>query len=369
MNNPNSNQIIELQVQKEDYKKTRFYSKQFNPKQLGAGQIICKINKFAFTANNITYAILGDAFKYWQFFPTGNNWGIIPVWGFADVIFSNHDDVILGEKLYGYLPFASHVILNAGRLTKTILFDVAGHRSKLNAIYNQYQRCAHDPQYDVKQENLQALFQPLFATAYLLDDFIAGKNKNDDMQIILSSASSKTALGMAILLQKNKTKRVKSYKTIGLTSKRNLEFVKSIACYDIVKTYEEINSIENVPSIYVDFAGNSLLRQQVHNHFDENLKYSCMVGAAHGKSEIIEDKLPGTKPIGFFAPLQARKKLREMGSGFAKSLKDSWDYFIPFMVKNISIHEINNKEKILEVYEDFSFGNINCSDAYILSFG
>ena len=32
--------------------------------------LLVKVTRFAFTANNITYAVLGDQLKYWQLFPT-----------------------------------------------------------------------------------------------------------------------------------------------------------------------------------------------------------------------------------------------------------------------------------------------------------
>jgi hypothetical protein len=47
------------------------------------GRIRCRIAHFAFTANNITYAVFGESMRYWQFFPADDGWGCIPVWGFA----------------------------------------------------------------------------------------------------------------------------------------------------------------------------------------------------------------------------------------------------------------------------------------------
>ena len=37
--------------------------------------LLVKIDRFAFTANNITYAVLGDQLKYWQLFPAPENFG------------------------------------------------------------------------------------------------------------------------------------------------------------------------------------------------------------------------------------------------------------------------------------------------------
>lgn len=31
-------------------------------------------------------AVMGDAVRYWEFFPADEPWGQIPVWGFAELV-------------------------------------------------------------------------------------------------------------------------------------------------------------------------------------------------------------------------------------------------------------------------------------------
>ena len=84
--------MSELQVRRDELTKTRIVdsSNSGDGTPLADGQILVKIDQFAFTANNITYGVVGDQLGYWQFFPpTGDatqGWGLIPVWGFADVV-------------------------------------------------------------------------------------------------------------------------------------------------------------------------------------------------------------------------------------------------------------------------------------------
>ena len=68
--------------------------------QLPDGALLVSIDRFAFTANNITYAVLGDQLKYWQLFPAPEGFGNIPVWGFGDVIASRHPGISQGESLF-----------------------------------------------------------------------------------------------------------------------------------------------------------------------------------------------------------------------------------------------------------------------------
>jgi hypothetical protein len=73
--------------------------------------LLIKVDRFAFTANNITYALLGDELKYWQLFPAPEGFGNIPVWGFGDVIASRHPGVPEGERVFGYFPMATHLVI------------------------------------------------------------------------------------------------------------------------------------------------------------------------------------------------------------------------------------------------------------------
>ena len=53
------------------------------------------MDKFALTANNVTYAAFGDAMHYWKFFPgPDDESGRVPVWGFADVADSRCNDTV-----------------------------------------------------------------------------------------------------------------------------------------------------------------------------------------------------------------------------------------------------------------------------------
>ena len=78
-----------------------------------------KVTRFAFTANNITYAALGDHLKYWQLFPAPEGFGIVPMWGLGEVIGSKHPRVAAGETLFGYFPMATHLVIEAARVSKT----------------------------------------------------------------------------------------------------------------------------------------------------------------------------------------------------------------------------------------------------------
>ena len=191
------------------------------------GQVRVRIESFALTANNVTYAAFGDAMDYWRFFPSGREgWGIVPVWGFASVTQSNHPGVAVGERLYGFWPMASGTVLQPVKLSPGGFADGQAHREGLHAVYNQYQRCALDPLWTAKTEDIQALLRPLFTTAWLIDDFLADNAFFGADTVLLSSASSKTASATAFHLKQRGNVEV-----IGLTAGSRREYCERLGCY------------------------------------------------------------------------------------------------------------------------------------------
>src|SRR5687768_6210832 len=95
---------------------------------LGDGQVRLRLDAFGFTANNVTYAAIGEMMHYWDFFPAADGWGRIPVWGFADVAASRHPDIRVGERFYGYFPMSTHLDVLADEVRADGFTDVTAHR-------------------------------------------------------------------------------------------------------------------------------------------------------------------------------------------------------------------------------------------------
>ena len=297
------------------------------------GEVLFHVERFAVTANNVTYAAFGDFMKYWKFFPASSEadvWGVVPVWGFGNVVASKAEGAAPGERFYGYFPMATHLVIQAATVTPTGMFDSAAHRRDLSPVYNQYVRVANDPSYSVELEGVQMLLRPLFTTSFLIDDFLAENNLFDAASVVLSSASSKTAYGAAFCLHQRGTVKV-----VGLTSERNRVFTESLGCYDQVLTYEEVASLDLEPTVYVDMSGSGTVRAAVHNHLGNMLTYDCAVGGTHWDAMAPGSgaPLPGPSPQMFFAPSQVQKRNADWGlAGFASRLAEAWTLFLASVV-------------------------------------
>lgn len=317
-----------LWVKKDELDKSEWHDVEVA--ELGDGQILLQIEKYALTANNITYAAVGDGFGYWNFFPTGDaGWGIVPVWGFAKVVESKNADINTGERVYGYLPMGSHLVVNPGSISDTGFVDMAEHRQGLAIIYNQYHRLGTE---QGGHEAERAIFQPLFTTSFLIEDFMRSSDWFDAEALVMTSASSKTSLGLA-QVAKNLSP---SIKRIGLTSNGNAGFVEQTGLYDEVLTYDQLAKADaDRPTVSVDFAGNSQLLSEVHSHWGDNLKFSSLVGATHYDERGGADDLAGPKPELFFAPTAAESLMEKVGptefrarvdAEFALFVKNASDY-------------------------------------------
>lgn len=338
---------------------------------LAQGQVLFKVNEFSFTANNITYAAMGDVLQYWKFFPAQTHgYGVIPVWGFGDVLASKCEGVNVGERFYGYYPMATHVVVEPSGVNAGSFIDGAAHRKSLSMIYNQYIRCSHDPMYSAETEALQMLLRPLFTTSFLLDDFIADNDFFGAHNVILTSASSKTALGMAFALNAHRSERDGDYQVVGLTSAANREFVEALGCYDQVLTYDDVDQLDSSDaSVIVDFAGNGELLGRMHRQLGGGLKYSCLVGASHWdqRGGLPED-LIGPAPVLFFAPSQAEKRINEWGGAvFGQKLAAVWQPFIDFVANWIVVEPASGVESVERVYREVLSGHFDPKLGYILS--
>jgi hypothetical protein len=149
----------------------------------------------------------------------------------------------------------------------------------------------------------------LFLTSFMLADFLEDNNFFGARQMMVSSASSKTAYGTAFCIEDRERIRI-----VGLTSARNAGFVRGLGCYDATIGYDDLTTLDrNKPTIYVDFSGDEMLRARVHVHFGDALVYDCFAGSAANSECLKDTALLGPTPKFYFAPVQIKKRNADWG--------------------------------------------------------
>ena len=307
--------LVTLQIDRGDFTRSRIVESPLPA--LEDGRILVKIDKFGLTANNVTYAAAGDMLGYWKFFPAQDPWGVVPVWGFGDVIESAHPEIAAGERLWGYWPMASHVVLSTGRVSPRGFHEASPHRSGLAATYNAYARTRDDPADLTAIEDRRALLFPLFATSYILCDYLADNGYFGAQDLVISSISSKTAMGLGRLVVGSGTGRPR---VIGLTSPGNADYVKRLGVCDETSTYAQVAGLDaSRPAVFVDMAGRGEVVAAVHARYGPNLKGSVAVGMTHWDTKRFANVQNSATPHKlFFAPAQLDKRDKDWGPGEAR---------------------------------------------------
>ncbi len=358
-----SESSVEFVVKRDDWQKSEVLRNPL-PQEIGSGEVLFRVDRFALTSNNITYAVIGEILGYWTFFPVAAPFGKIPAMGYADVIASRHPDVAEGERVFGFFPMATHLVIEAGEVSGGALVDMAAHRQATAPTYRQYLRAKGDALYEAGREDQIMLLRGLFITSFLVDDYLADNSNFGARTVVISSASSKTAIALAFLLSRRGDLRV-----LGLTSPRNVAFVEGLGCYGEVLTYDQIDGLPgSEPAAFVDLAGNGEVLAAVHGYFGDNLKYSGGVGATHWGSKRSRAVLPGPKPAFFFAPTQIGKRTAEWGAGgLLQRQAEAWREFLLFSDSWLEVVRAAGPEKVESVYREVLEGRARPEQGHVLS--
>ena len=332
------------------------------PRSLSGGEARLAIRQFGFSTNNVTYAVIGDMLRYWEFFPSGpadegdaTVWGRVPVWGFAEVVETRSPDVTVGERLFGFLPMSTELVITPGRADGTTVTDVSPHRAGLAGPYNSLRRCVADPAWRADREELQMLLFPLFFTSYVIDDFLLDQGDLGAEQVVVSSASAKTAIGVAHLLGR------RGRRVVGLTSPGNLEFCQSLDLYDELLTYDEVDVIGRVPSAFVDVAGNQDVVRAVHTHLGDLVVHSMIVGDTHWDHKpAAGGDLPGPHPAFFFAPSQVTKRSNEWGADqLSQRMSEAWGRYADWVAGWLTLDHAVGPDAVIRVFRTYLSGRVD----------
>ncbi|PWE18056.1 DUF2855 domain-containing protein [Marinicauda salina] len=332
------------------------------------GEVRVTIERFALTANNVTYAAFGEAMGYWAFFPSADGSGRLPVWGFATIAESRADGVETGERIYGYFPAAETAVLRPVGARPESFIDGAPHRAQLPAAYNRYVRCAGDPGYRPELEAAQMVLQPLFVTSFLIDRHLRDEAMSGAGVVSLTSASSKTALALAHLLAEDKPEGVRLE---ALTSAGNRGFVAGLGYFDDVVVYDDIETMDDrAARVIVDFAGDHDLTRRLHARLGDSLKRNIRVGGAHWEKSAPPSDLPGPKPVFFFAPDHARDRIAEWGAeAFAQRYQSAWLAFARDAAGLFEFEARQGMEGALSAYRDLVANRVPGRKALTIELG
>ncbi|MGI9233881.1 MAG: DUF2855 family protein [Woeseiaceae bacterium] len=358
----------EFQVRKDDIENCRVVETTDSgaDSHLADGAVRARVERFAFTANNVTYAVAGDVLGYWQFFPPtdGDDWGMMPVWGFAEIAESNAAEIPVGERLFGYFPPAIYLDLIPTQVSATRFVDGAEHRSKLPQGYNTYYRVNAEPGYDPANDNLRMLLWPLHITSFCLWDVLQDSDWYGAEQVVIVSASSKTSIGLAYALDDDKT----APPAVAITSARNLDFVKSLGLYEESVTYESLTNVDaSKPTVIVDMSGNSDVLGQLHSLLGDRMKHCINVGLTHWDERETDDRIIKERSEFFFAPAHIQRRMHDWGpDGFADRTSSFMRETALRSHRWLRLRELDGLQGLADVYLDVCNGRLAADQGLVV---
>jgi Protein of unknown function (DUF2855) len=318
---------------------------------LAEGEARLLVERFALSTNNITYAALGDQLGYWRLFPASEGWGHIPAWGYSRVVASRSPAPVEGQRMFGLVPMGTSLTVRPA-VHPAGFVDTAAHRAELSPVYNLY--------LPVEGEGDEAalIMRPLFGTSVLLDELLSETRWSGAGTVVLTSASSKTAYGLAHLL------RERPVEVTGFTSATRRDWVEGLGLYDAVLAYDELGEL-GAPggAVLIDFAGDRALVRGIHEQLGEALMRSVLVGFTHGPAEPDEAPLRGPVPEFFFAPDEMVRRGPELGRRYAAA----WRGFAPVAERTMQIERVTDGDGLVRAYRDLLEGRADPAVGYVVS--
>lgn len=298
---------------------------------LADGHVRLRIEPLALTANTITYAQFGDLLGYWGFYPVDLPWGAVPAIGWATVAESAVAGVDVGARLYGWYPMATSVDLRAAA-TADGLRDDGEHRLAHAPTYRSF---TADPAVSAAtaaggdDEERHALLRGLSGTGQLIAGFLSDDRFAGTEQVLVLSASSKTAAGYAFAARQARERTGSGPEVVGFTNERNEAFVRDLGIYDEVRTYASVDAgVAPRSTAIVDVSGVASVVAALHAQLGDRIVHSMVVGKSHHDAAPAEVS-GGPAPELFFAPSEVERQIALVGAdGFRTAIAEGATAFV-----------------------------------------
>lgn len=344
------------------------------------GFVELQIQRFALTSNNITYAVMGDSFNYWDFFPAHKNkesnqeplqYGVLPVWGVAVVINSKVKGITRGSRYFGFFPATTHILVKPNSLTQNSFVDSVDHRADLPLAYNQYTILANNDELTpeaIQSENERMLLYPLHITSFLLYEYFNDLAWLSSKQVLILCASSKTAIGLAYGIKD----RLIDLNLVGMTSSNKVKTLQELELYDEVIAYTNVNKINfTLPTVVIDMSGNVQLEVELKSMLGDNMIHYSKVGLTHNVSTKLKrpkTKIADERTEVFFAPTQIKKLIDILGYSEFKQLSTNYlTKSFDFTGKWLNYQYIYGLEQMIKIYPDVLNGKIPANIGLIIN--
>jgi len=327
------------------------------PYLIPENSVLVNVDKFSFTTTNVHYANNGDI-SHFNHFPTADaESAIVPVRGVGTVVVTRCDGVEEGVRIYGMFPMASYVTMTPEDLTATGFKDGTKCRLELPDEYRRYEFLPATPD---PREDLTISLTHHWRTCCAIDDFM---QKNKDFlakAFIISSASSKLAIGLAHMLSK------RGFQVYGITSQT--KFAGNLGVYNKLVTYQNIRQLPRIRTVFLDLAGEDQCTHDVHALLiqTQGMAYSMKIGKTHWSVDPAKVSIQGTPPVDFDT-VDYYEKLGDDAAALESKVKETLPGFLEFCEGCTTVKQRRGAKAAGTGYTNIREGKVEPSDVPIYS--
>lgn len=347
--------------------------------ELETGKVLLRVDKFAFSQMTLGYLLKGftRTFNaYHNFYNYGEDGTYRSAcWGYATVMESQHPKVPVGTRLFGLVPAAKYTVeLVGGCIPKSKNgMDPAVVEITMEGVpYNmrrfqemeivEESAANQEPQW----EDWRCVLKEIYTMAFYMDENLLVDTGMIN-SVIISCASSKTAMALAFCLRMREMRYV-----VGLTSKEHLEFVKSTDLYHEVFTYDDVAQLpQDHTIVYMDFKCDGELRQNITLRMGTNLMYNMVLGPAvfqrRMKDQVFE-KRAREMLFDESSWRERRKMVAEVTkTGRNEKLRYSFKTFVERMKRHVKLRHFSGAESLTKMYDRVYSNSALPSEACVCS--
>jgi len=295
-------------------------------------------------------------------------------WGYARVMESECPKVPVGTRLYGLFPPSKYLIqkiqrtVPANRNGDCALVEFLNDQCPFDLIrFKEYEVVESDPTPEaLLTEDWRCATKELYTMAFYMDEQLLVETGMIN-SVIISCASSKTAVALAYVLRMRDMRNV-----WGLTSKEHLEFVKSTDLYHKVFTYDEVESLPNDSTVvYMDFRCDGDLRHAILTRMSTNLMHSMVIGPAMFQKRMKDQLFEVKKRETLFNEATWRERRRMVAevtkTGRNEKLKYSYKAFVERVKTWTKLRHLGGAEAMKQVYADIYENKAPPHESYVIS--
>ena len=280
-----------------------------------------KVLRGSVTANNKFYWSFGEKppFKFNKCYPVNSNgtsklvddaesnkdcnltdeYMHPPVWGIAEVTSSNIDKVEVGTQYMALLPMGESVSFAKAKLNPEDDTVLIVDRPEAFVAYNTLSKIDTDSpmRYGSEYSDYALACSPGIVTGHGLYFRMVTTNCYGADTVVVTSASSKVALAMALYMKNDPDNKFQNTKIVGYTSPSNMEFCQKAGVYDEVLSYDKMLPSSEKKYIMIDIAG----RGDIYANNDKQAGVDIVKLLVVGNSSNTDDKKGTVATFSYYA--------------------------------------------------------------------